>query len=615
MADEVIRGLIDIRERASKKVRALRRELETLGGKAAVKTQKEITKLEREIGKLGGSTKKTTPLISKFTAGIAKGNLIAMAGAKAMSLFSDAISGLGNATLLAARVDVLNTVVTFTGKNAGYSAVKIRELRDQIISLGITERHSLEIMQRFIQAELDVADAVKVARLAQDAATIAGVNSSEAAIQMTDAINKLFPRLLKQFGIMVDLNRVYADASQALGKSADSLTAYERKQALLNATLAQGKTIAGVYETAMLEPGKRLTSLARHAETAALSIGQHFTPALGTGVDALTNFLQIVTKFSDAMAEPADYDWMGELRDELYLLTPAVAENLGILKQYNEELERLHPNLVELPLTPMREFGKVLYDNESSIWNVIDALFAWANASVGVTTASKLEEIQTKRLTDEINKEKQARLDAAAAAAAQIRISPFGPDTAPLGPELLGDQGLPELFEFDMDEWGDDFSKALWRGVDPLQRLNMEAGTATQSIIETGDAGERAGYAMESSFLMAANALGSLIGMAKSGSITFAGFLRTLAMIPGPFQIPLAIAGSVLPFDDPVNDSALIRETRRIGTFLAKGFAQSAFKPRSEPAPIYVTINAAGMSPDEIFDQLARLQRTGFIQE
>lgn len=647
MADEVIRGLIEIRDRASKKVRQLRRELETLGGKTAVKTQNEIKKLERDIGRLGGSTKKTTPIISRFTQGIAAGNLIAMGTAKAMSFLSDAISGLGSATLLAARVDVLNRVIRFTGQNAGYSAIEIGNIRDSIIDLGITERHALEIMQRFNQAQLDLSGATKIARMAQDAATIAGVNSSEAALQMTDAVNKLFPRLLKQFGIMVDLNTVYAKASKTLGKSVDSLTAMERKQALLNATLEQGKVIAGVYETAMLEPGKRLTSLARHAENAAVSIGQHFTPVLGAGVDALTMFLQGVEDVGNALAGPdvlKTSEWIGDFRGELHLLNAEVADNLGIFKAYSDELEGLAKLREEADVGIFKD-TKWAPDEEDTrkltlFKNELSGVFAVDLTGPGIMLKGLFEQIDaieeayfgaaaglvdwTGKITesgpalDEQNvrlRQTKENLDAVKSALGEfIEIKPPTQEWIDImpDPELLE---MPEIrFPPDLVEIDSTFVEKF---NEELRIVGAEAEYARFQVELMGDTGEDAGESMTYAFDQAASSISSMINMMKSGTFTFGGFLRAMSMIPGlgAFAAPLSVLGSILPFDDPVNDSALIRETRRIGTFLSKGFAQSAFKPQPQPATINVTINAAGMSPDEIFDQLARLQRTGFIQE
>ena len=614
MADEVIRGRIDMRELASKKVKALRRELELLGGKAAVKTQNEIKKLERDIGKLGGSTAKTTPLISRFTAGIAKGNLIAMAGQKAFSLLSDSIGKLGESVLIAARVETLNRVVTFTGQRAGNSAAEIGNFRDEIIGLGITQRASLEIMQRFLQAELDLADATKIARLAQDAATIAGVNSSEAALQMTDAINALRPRLLKTFGIMVNLNTVYREASQRLGKTADELTTFERKQALLNATLEQGKTIAGVYETAMETVGKRLTSLPRHFENVKVVIGQNFTGELLTGVDALTDFLKIIERVGSAAATPEVQDvnkWIGDFRGELVLLNPVMAESLGILDEYEKEValaaEAAGEAKEPLEGLTIQEWGQnaaalALTAANTKLkhgWlGLVPGLLSFTAAAIDGGDAAREQAKQYRDVAAAIEEQKAA-----------LRITPvptppflgglIGPDAELLKP--------PEIITPDVAKIGEDFMETMNQGFD---KMDAKAARARTSIKGIGEEAHDAGLAGAEGFNLAANSLAGFISMAQSGRFTFGGLLQMLSFIPG--LQGLGVLGSVLPFDDPVNDSALVRETRRIGSFMAKGFAQSA-APDTEPRVMNITINAAKLTAREIAEEIKNLNETGLV--
>ena len=498
MADEKITGQIDIRELASKKVIRLRRELELLGGKTAVKTDKEIRKLERSIGRLSPTVEKTTPLISRFTAGIAKGNLIAMAGQKAFSLLSDSFAKLGEATLLAARVETLNRVVTFTGRNAGHTGAQIKGFRDEIISLGITQRSSLEIMQRFLQAELDVADATKIARLAQDAATIAGINSSDAALQMTDAVNKLSPRLLRQFGIMVDLNTVYRDASRELGKSADSLTAFERKQALLNAVLEQGKTIAGVYETAMETTGKRITSLPRLFENASVAVGQHFVPALGLGVDALSGFLGKVELFANAfagseMAKPNE--WLEDFNINLRSISETLAAQLDILPEWKAAMQGVAFLSEDMALKQFEAQGK------AALWGGIAtgvaSAFGWMTGAMaaydeeGKTNTQILEEQAIK--ADFLRTKLNQLATATTIKAPIFDKSMIGPDANLLEPPPLLQGDVLEAAATGMAS----INKQMKISNAEAEYFAFRAEVAAKGMDDLGGAGELAGGATE----------------------------------------------------------------------------------------------------------------------
>ncbi len=86
------------------------------------------------------------------------------------------------------------------------------------MALGIAEQEATKMMTRFMQANLDTADAAKLARVAQDAGTIAGINSSEATEKITDAISRLHPVLLANFGFTRNLNDIYKDYANVTGK-------------------------------------------------------------------------------------------------------------------------------------------------------------------------------------------------------------------------------------------------------------------------------------------------------------------------------------------------------------------------------------------------------------
>ena len=71
--------VFEAQEAASHKIRVLNKELAALGGPKMIKSQAQIKKLERNIKQLSGSAKKGKGVFSRFTQGIAMGNIIANA--------------------------------------------------------------------------------------------------------------------------------------------------------------------------------------------------------------------------------------------------------------------------------------------------------------------------------------------------------------------------------------------------------------------------------------------------------------------------------------------------------------------------------------------------------
>lgn len=79
--------VIDAKNTASKEVNRLTAELNRLGGPELVKAQKQINKLNREIKLLGGTSQTSHGIFSRFTLGVAKGNIIANAATGAWRMF------------------------------------------------------------------------------------------------------------------------------------------------------------------------------------------------------------------------------------------------------------------------------------------------------------------------------------------------------------------------------------------------------------------------------------------------------------------------------------------------------------------------------------------------
>jgi hypothetical protein len=295
MAQNKLELQVDVKDNASPELIRLRKELEALGGPAAVKAQREANKLKREINMLGGTAKITTPIWTRFTQGIAIGNLAAMGAAKAMGLVRDGLSQLAEAAQVAARIEVLNGVMQFTGQQAGYSAEQLAKNNRALRAQGIAQSEALGIQQRFIQANLDISMATDIATVAQNAAVIAGENSSEAALGLTDAIVKQRPVLLKQYGIITDLNTIYGAMAEKLGKTTDELNETEKRMAFFDEIMRQATTISGAYTTAMDFAGKRLTSLPRLYQDAQEAIGRHFLPAMNSAISVTEGFLKALT--------------------------------------------------------------------------------------------------------------------------------------------------------------------------------------------------------------------------------------------------------------------------------------------------------------------------------
>jgi hypothetical protein len=206
--------------------------------------------------------------------------------------------------MTAGRTETLNIAMESVAKATGTSMKELLAAREAVMDLGIAEQEATLIMTRFMQGQLDIAQAANIARVAQDAAVIAGVNSSEAAETMVEAVAKLSPELLTAFGMTKNMNDIFSEHAKHIGIVVETtdkygktvrhmtrdLTEAEKKQAMLSYVLEEGAKIAGTYEGAMGSAFKKMGSLTRYWTDFKTKVGAPlFLAAFGAGIDALTD--------------------------------------------------------------------------------------------------------------------------------------------------------------------------------------------------------------------------------------------------------------------------------------------------------------------------------------
>jgi predicted transposase YdaD len=148
----------------------------------------------------------------------------------------------------------MGVVMQQVGHNAGYSMSQLQQLEGRLRNTGISAMESRNNITRVIQAHIDLADASKLARVAQDAAVIGNLNSSQSFAQLIHGVQSAQTDVLRGIGINADFEGSYARLAVQLGKSTAQLTENEKMQARVNEVLLRGKDIAGTYEAAMGRP-------------------------------------------------------------------------------------------------------------------------------------------------------------------------------------------------------------------------------------------------------------------------------------------------------------------------------------------------------------------------
>jgi hypothetical protein len=229
-------------------------------------------------------------------------------------------------TTLAARYDTLGVVMQTIGNNAGYTGQQMAQFQASLEKTGISMLAARQSLTMMASAQLDLTKASQLGRVAQDAAVIGNVNSSEAFETLTRSITTGMAIEAHRLGIMVNYRKAEQDYAAALGKTASELTEQEKEHARLNEVLEQGAKRQGAYESAMETAGKQALSMERYVENLKVKLGETFQGAYAVIIRDMTSALQGAAAWVDK-----NTDKIKELGDSMVTVAKQGAEFTKLL--------------------------------------------------------------------------------------------------------------------------------------------------------------------------------------------------------------------------------------------------------------------------------------------
>jgi len=277
--------------------------IETIGVRVVVegaeKAVSDLNRVNKAAGSLGGAAAATASPLGILAGALANVGQIA-AGIISAQLFTNLVEGLKSvaqeALFGAGRVEELEIILELLGTRAGYGTAQLYKWRDAVVDAGIRTDVATKLLAQFIRYQIDAAQAVELANVAQDAAVFAQQDSTEALDGLLHGILTQRSIVLRTYGVQVDFNRAYAEYGDLIGKAADELDANERVQAALNAVLQQGVSITGSYEAAMGTWSKMWRTLTgRLIPEMIWQLGGPFQQAMGSVVFAIADFVEGLT--------------------------------------------------------------------------------------------------------------------------------------------------------------------------------------------------------------------------------------------------------------------------------------------------------------------------------
>lgn len=249
-------------------------------------------------GSLGNLTKPVTAADLSMQALAGAGKMVA--GAFAAFKAADLVRDM---TMAAARFETMGVVMKVAGNNAGYSGQQTQEYAKALQDSGISMLQSRNAITQLATAHIDLSNAQKLGRAAQDLAVVGNVNSSEALGRLIDGIKSGEVEVLKSLGLNVSFEASYKALAAQMGTTSDKLTEQQKVMARTNTALQEAARYNGIYEESMTTAGKAMTSLTRYWEDFMVKAGDAFLPALATSVFGLTDALKAMNKELEAAGQ------------------------------------------------------------------------------------------------------------------------------------------------------------------------------------------------------------------------------------------------------------------------------------------------------------------------
>ena len=139
-----------------------------------------------------------------------------------------------DAAMMNARYEELGVVMNVVGRNAGFTSAQMEAAAKGVQSMGITMLESRNAVIKMVDAQLGLNNATRLARVAQDAAVIGQINSSEALQRMTYAIQSGSTLMLRHIGINVSFEAAYQKTARQLGITTNQLSEFQKVQIRAN---------------------------------------------------------------------------------------------------------------------------------------------------------------------------------------------------------------------------------------------------------------------------------------------------------------------------------------------------------------------------------------------
>ena len=241
-------GTLDVVAKKAKKAAKATEEV----GKSTDKARKSRENYSKGEKGVAGATSNSTKAFSKMKNTISgSGGLVPAYATLAANVF--AVTAAFGVLQRAAAVQQLEQGLTAIGQNAGIAMQSLSKGLKQATGNAIALEEAMRSTSMVIGAGFDSSTLERLGTVARNASIALGRDTADSLARLTRGAVKLEPELLDELGIMVRLDEATQEYAKGIGKTANALTSFEKRQAFMNAVLAEGekkyKALEGTVQT------------------------------------------------------------------------------------------------------------------------------------------------------------------------------------------------------------------------------------------------------------------------------------------------------------------------------------------------------------------------------
>jgi len=229
-------------------------------------------------------------------AGKLNGSLVALGGIAAAA--SIALITFGTRSFrAAAEVQELDIALQAIGQSTRYGYTELAIAVQEIKNVGIASTASQRAVIKLAQSNVDLGQVTDLATLAQNLSVTASVSSASALESLARAISRAQTRQLLALDITISAEEAYKKYGQTIGKSASELSMADKRQAIFNAVLEDGKKVTGAYALAIQSPSRALKEFGDQTRKVQEAVGSRLLNAFGS---IILSAFALSTRFTKA---------------------------------------------------------------------------------------------------------------------------------------------------------------------------------------------------------------------------------------------------------------------------------------------------------------------------